>query len=969
MDRYLALEASAGSGKTYNLALRFVGLILNGANIHEITALTFTKKAANEMKGRIVDTFLNLDSDKKRDILNSLSVSFAKTPDEIIKIRDKRLDEFLSARLNISTFDSFFSFILKSFALNSGLDPNFSVDDGVLKDQNQKFIDEICKDVKLLRKIVFYVASSQKTLQSFLDELNFFASNQIEPTISQNANFPNSNNIKNLFCGMREICLRNGVSDRGMKQFEAKSVKDILAKNLITKESLEYSRSDFNRVFNASSADGARLDTLLGELKQALKSYLYELERYSLNELADFLNSYKDTKLSVSKATNLLTFSDISAYTAKLFKTHNVDELYFRLDARINHLLIDEFQDTSVLQYEILKPLIDEIVSGWGQSADRSLFYVGDKKQSIYKFRGGKKEIFDDLQNAHTHIKKESLDTNYRSLKLLVKFVNIIFSQKFRELEEENSFKNLENIQYINQLSHNDTKEISSDLDSAKEYIKNHPICEFTHLEIENDDYGYIKVVSTKDEESELNPVVKATVDEIKNLLQKGALVDEIAILCWKNSDVTMIKEALENSNIISSTNRTKPLFETLFVAAIVEYVKYFFTKESIYFKNVESLLGKKVPVLELNLQKTSLENLKFICEILEIDMSDENVLLFLESVSGFENLSDLCFKRPDIGAFSQSENGVKIMTVHKSKGLQFNHMILCDRIGKSTNGSSNFLCDYDFEKNSWEIRHNLTNKEFVDESFKALKDRLKWLEYEEDINKLYVAFTRAKHSLVVIKNKTPNGNNPSYFSPYISNKESIKYLDLPEFEYGYICKKQQIKPSLHPKKEISLVKIPSQEKDSSQADEELSLNDLYFGNALHYALEISASFDEISLKKALSISKSKFMQFLDGGAFKEIEKRLLNLANSTKFSSLIKGGKIYKEVSFKIDGEIKRMDLLVEFNDKITIFDYKSSRNNELANRAQVQFYKDSVTKFTDKKISAYLLFLLPSALEILEV
>lgn len=103
--------------------------------------------------------------------------------------------------------------------------------------------------------------------------------------------------------------------------------------------------------------------------------------------------------------------------------------LYFRLDGRINHLLIDEFQDTNVIQYEIILPIINEIVSGYGQNGLGSFFYVGDTKQSIYKFRGGKKELFDKLGDDFSQIDIENLPSNYRSLKALVKFNNAIFEE------------------------------------------------------------------------------------------------------------------------------------------------------------------------------------------------------------------------------------------------------------------------------------------------------------------------------------------------------------------------------------------------------------------------------------------------------------------------------------------------------------------------------------------------------------
>ena len=125
MKPFLTLETSARSGKTFALSVRFIALVLNGANISEIVALTFTKKAANEMKERVVETFLRLE--EKRSELDEISKILDKSSDEILALRDKRLSKFLEANLKIMTFDSFFAMILRQFSLNVGLSPDFEI--------------------------------------------------------------------------------------------------------------------------------------------------------------------------------------------------------------------------------------------------------------------------------------------------------------------------------------------------------------------------------------------------------------------------------------------------------------------------------------------------------------------------------------------------------------------------------------------------------------------------------------------------------------------------------------------------------------------------------------------------------------------------------------------------------------------------------------------------------------------------
>ena len=120
---FLALEASAGSGKTFALSMRFVALILNGAKIDEILAITFTKKATNEMKKRVIENFLTFD--KKEAETKELCKLLGKDKEELVRLRDAKKEEFLRKNLKIYTFDALFSQILRSFALNLGLMSDF----------------------------------------------------------------------------------------------------------------------------------------------------------------------------------------------------------------------------------------------------------------------------------------------------------------------------------------------------------------------------------------------------------------------------------------------------------------------------------------------------------------------------------------------------------------------------------------------------------------------------------------------------------------------------------------------------------------------------------------------------------------------------------------------------------------------------------------------------------------------------
>ncbi|XPV54807.1 MAG: UvrD-helicase domain-containing protein [Halarcobacter ebronensis] len=130
--------------------------------------------------------------------------------------------------------------------------------------------------------------------------------------------------------------------------------------------------------------------------------------------------------MKYNRAKNYLHFNDISNICYELLSTKIDKEfLYFRLDSNFSHILIDEFQDTSLLQYKILQPLIEEILSS---SEFKTFFYVGDTKQSIYRFRGGKRELFDYVLKTNPMVNVEVLNTNFRSCEKVVNYVNQSFN-------------------------------------------------------------------------------------------------------------------------------------------------------------------------------------------------------------------------------------------------------------------------------------------------------------------------------------------------------------------------------------------------------------------------------------------------------------------------------------------------------------------------------------------------------------
>ncbi|NLK66884.1 MAG: RecB-like helicase [Campylobacteraceae bacterium] len=931
-ENFKALKASAGSGKTFALTIRYLSLVFSGVSPNRILALTFTKKAANEMNERIISTFLNLKDESRKAQVDEICKLLNLSKEALFAKRDEIYDEFLNSDIKISTFDSFFSTILRSFATNFGLDANFDIENDMSEVLNREFSKNISKNPELLDEISSFIVDTNSTTSKFLSSLNEISTQMGRLDYPKGLKFPDDSGFKKTQNRVLEFLdeviktADESVKKQALmlKEKLGASLFSILKESFISRESLNY------RTYSKLHAYSPQIDTLYLELKEAIKEYLSELEAYKLSKFSEILELYIKTKRDINKKLNRLTFNDLPTMIFELLnKPDMINMIYFRLDSRIEHILIDEFQDTSVIQYKILLPLIEEIVSGYGQSGLGSFFYVGDIKQSIYRFRGAKKEIFTHLADKFPQIKTENLEYNYRSSKAIVKFVNTVFKDVIDGYEDQIS--KLEVDAKFNPL-------ISPS---------------FNLFEIESDDFGYLKSLMVDDtEEKEL--VLKTAVDEVKALIKNGANPDNIAVLCFKNENIDTLKDMLNKEGISSNGEGKRTLLELPTTRAIIEYAKFCSTGEEIYALNVERLIGKKLALLKL--EKTTKENLVYLIEKLGLGLDDKNTLLLLDEASKYPNIYEFAFRSGDISALNDENRGVSLLTIHKSKGLEFGHVIVCDSFQRGSPDVPNFIKEYDVANESWEIKYRVSGREWVDEEYQNLTTKIKELDREESINKLYVAFTRAVNSLVLIKSNSGYSN----FRNEKTDKSGKFLLDIPDFEFGRVIKDKVVKESKKPTKKIELVSI-EQQKVAKKGEQVENLDAINFGLAMHYTLEMCASLESKQIKTAILKTRDKFSKFLDINKFEDIEKRVSMLFENETFINLTKNAKVLKEQPFKTEGEIRQIDLIAFKEDEINIIDYKSGTGFSEENEAQVLGYREAVSSFyTDKKVEAYIFYIL---------
>ncbi|EAK0818178.1 RecB-like helicase [Campylobacter sp. CNRCH_2014_2452] len=909
-EPFLALEASAGSGKTFALSVRFVALVLMGAKINEILALTFTNKATSEMKERVFKTFLEFDvleNGENKAECNELMKMLGKSKDELIALREKYKDEFLRSKLNIYTFDSFFSQIIRSFALNLGLMSDFDIIES--QDSYKNFISKL--DEEELRALAYYIVQT-KSKSDFLQNLESLYERSCEIKSIQNAHFPNKTFLEKSLSEFITYARNLSTDKNYQKNFEFENIEDFFTKPIIC---------DLDKKYFVKVIDSEFLQKR-AEFLQSAKEYFTQMENYRISMLAKLLKHFKEARNENNAKQNALTFSDIALKTHELISDEtNKDLIYFRLDGYISHLLIDEFQDTNVLQYQILKPIIAELVSGEGVKKNRSFFYVGDKKQSIYGFRGGKKELFDKLLKDFPQIKLEHLDTNYRSKKIIVDYVNEVFKDKFFDSFLNPSFtlqKSIKEGGYVEVLQNHIPPKSSLHEASGKEVLK-----------------------------------------IIQKLLEKGVKLSEICILVWINKDATLMKEFLEENDIKAYTQSNVALIDCISVRVLFEYAKACVLKDefSLYFAS--SILEKELEFITLDLNRSVSEILKYLVHILKLDLSDVNLIAYLEYASTFDNFFDFLFAPCELKSLQAQDDGVSIMTVHKSKGLEFENLIVLDRLSKKAPDNETLMFEYDLEQ-GWEVKYRHSARKYLeDQNYNAFLAKREKLQAEDEINCLYVALTRAKNSLFIIKNDESFKTFKSYFQDYeekqigiieeqlVKTNEPLENLEqIESFEEFQKVNLQEVKVKSH-----------------------LSSTQIHFGLALHEFLQYFDFNTKSNFEFCKQMVYKKYRFYLDDKGFNELFKRLTMLLKDESFNALLVGKKLLKEQIITYKGEQKQLDMLAFDDNEAIIIDYKTGLNlNE--HKKQVLLYKEAIEKILAKtSTKAFLVYILKDKVEIVEV
>ncbi|UOR50543.1 RecB-like helicase [Helicobacter pylori] len=912
----MALKASAGSGKTFALSVRFLALLFKGANPSEILTLTFTKKATAEMKERILDYLKilqkeNLEDEKEKEksqnILKELEEKYRLDPSFVQNSAQKIYQRFLNAEIRISTIDAFFQSILRKFCWFVGLSTNFEVNEDTKAHQQQlnaSFLSAL--DNKQLEELSVFITQclsyDSYTSDSILERLRFLKNKLylFDPNKKELA-FDEKGFLEKLKSLNKQIQSVETASNEAKKAIKCDDFRGFLNSSLTWLEK----KSEY-RYFKKFKDEIPTLESECEEIENDLKRY------YEAREIALFKKFPKFIQL-YDKATSKIQALDFDAIKDKVHALLNGYEempaefFYFRLDSRIAHILIDEFQDTSLNDYKILAPFIDEIKAGIGQAKwHRSVFFVGDVKQSIYGFRGSFSSLFESVSKDFYH---DNLEFNHRSSPLIINYVNTIFKKAY-----QNSPTAYWEQKYPKASSNKHARD------------------------------GYVKVSLVADERELL---LEQILQEAKNLLEHRIDPKDITILCTRNEDALEIKNYLQKnlSAIRPSTESSAKLSQFVESKIIKNALEYALAEEPykpFYKHSVLKLAGylhdDAIALAGFNPKKESVAG--FVWKVMEsFELYTECAQICLELAVGCEDANEFLEKLEAKEIASFKAEGAQIMTIHKSKGMQFPYVIVCERLGKpKTNNSNQFLEEYSGTELT-RLYYRMKNREVVDKDYARALDKEEAAKDHEETNVYYVAFTRAELGLIVVaKDKDQKKDKKES-----KNKGMCEKLDLAPLEEGEIApvissQKEPSSASVLIKSHAYGEQIQEIEEEPSDYEKNNDQEAINFGIALHKGLEY---------QYAYRIPKKSVLEYLNyhhgfyGLDYQALEESLELFENDAKIQALFKNLALKGEVAFLFEGVVSRIDVLLwDKGQNLYVLDYKSSQNYQQSHKVQVSHY-----------------------------
>lgn len=424
------IRASAGTGKTFALSNRYLKLLASGVECQSILATTFTRKGAGEILDRIIGRLSDAALDESAALKLSTELAW--------NISQARAGEILHEllgnlhRLEISTLDSFFNRVAKAFSLELRLPPNWEIVEeqeiNRMKDQAIQTVLRNDSVVDLLHMLSKGEATRRvaSMVRETVDQIyEIYRETGPEPW----SKIPASGKLLSQE-ELDALVLRMEAIDAGGKQLTTHWGK---VTELVKSEEWDsfIKNTSFQNMLNGvPKYSRTKLPVEIVEVYQLLiphcQAFVSQRLRMQNEAVCKLLAAYGQLIEAEKNRTGNLRFQDVTERLREFVALWDADRLSFRLDSQIHHLLLDEFQDTSLGQWSVIQPFARKVTED--SESLKSFFCVGDLKQAIFGWRGGIAEIFDLVDQQLPNLESDSLAKSWRSSQPLIEMVNQVFT-------------------------------------------------------------------------------------------------------------------------------------------------------------------------------------------------------------------------------------------------------------------------------------------------------------------------------------------------------------------------------------------------------------------------------------------------------------------------------------------------------------------------------------------------------------
>ena len=845
-------KASAGSGKTFTLASEYITLVVkNPQDYRSILAVTFTNKATQEMKTRILSQLYGIahslpDSEAYYEQVR-MKTGFS---EQTIRENAAKALSLLTHHYNefrVQTIDAFFQSVLRNLARELNLTANLRVD---LNDEQveAQAVDELINSLEEGEEVLNWIRDYiDKNIEddkgwNVISQIKDFGKNifkdfykdhktELDNRFSDESFFNDfitdlrerrtrilnrlNEHAKQMYKKIRDANLDNpNLFNRGANGLLSHIIK--LTKGTPSNDPTpQYVQSciDSADKWPASKCPAKERAAIIELASASLCSDLKILNDYRINDWKEYqscnltlkhlsqlrlLHAISEAVDEINKDTNRFMLSNTQSLLSTLMKDSDTPFVFEKMGAYLKHIMIDEFQDTSTIQWNNFRKLLDNCMA----QVDSHNLIVGDVKQSIYRWRQGDWKLLNNIEHEFTkeQIKIEPLDTNYRSEENIIRFNNAFFKQAVS--------------QTVNELE-------SEEIQGATELVEAYK--EIEQKPRKDNGKGCVRIklfrYDSKNASDYKQKILNELIENIRQLLDQGYKQKDIAILARSKTVIPDIVDSFQNidTNVSLVSDEAFRLDASLAVNVIIEalrllthphdklteskLVKLYQQQVIKTGKDINDLfVGENSTELKSFLPSGYIDKFESLSRLSLIDLVDEIYSLFsLDSLEGqsayvctfYDTLNEYLRDHPaDIDDFieewedtlssntiqSDEVDGIRLITIHKSKGLEYDNVLIpfCDWELEKTNGITIWCSGDDKEKPYGELPLIP-----VDYSSKMLgtvfEDDYKEEHLQntvDNMNLLYVAFTRAGKNLFITgkkyKERTSGKSERSHIIQYI---------------------------------------------------------------------------------------------------------------------------------------------------------------------------------------------------------